>query len=77
LLLVFPLRALFTQVEEGLCAGAVMYHAHVTKTKSETSAQQAAKDEVARLKAQRRRQQEENVRRKEVRADLTQHTVSS
>lgn len=54
------------QVEEGLCDGAVLYHAHVSKTKAEVSAQQAAKDEAARIKSQRRQQQEENVRRKEV-----------
>eukprot|EP00775_Hariotina_reticulata_P013842 gene13842-13963_t len=53
------------KVEEGLCAGAVLYHAHVTKTKAQASAQQAVKDEADRLRAQRRRQQEENVRRKE------------
>ena len=55
------------QVEEGLCDGAVLYHAHVTRSKAQVSAQQAAKDEAARLKAQRRQQQEDNVRRKEVR----------
>lgn len=54
------------QIEEGLCEGAVLYHAHVNRSKAETSAQQAAKDEAAKLKAARRQQQEENVRRKEV-----------
>jgi hypothetical protein len=53
-------------VEEGLCDGAVLYHAHVSKSKSEASAQRAAKDEAAKLRAQRRQQQEENVRRKQV-----------
>jgi hypothetical protein len=55
------------QVEEGLCGGAVLYHAHINRSKAEVSAQQAAKDEAAQVKAARRRQQEENVRRKEVR----------
>lgn len=54
------------QVEEGLCDGAVLYHAHVARSKAEVSAQQAAKDQVAKVKAARRQQQEENVRRKEV-----------
>lgn len=54
-------------MEEGLCGGAVLYHAHVARSKAQVSAQQAAKDEAAKLKAQRRRQQEDNVRRKEVR----------
>jgi ribosome biogenesis protein SSF1/2 len=57
----------YYQVEEGLCDGAVLYHAHINKTKAEVSAQQAAKDEAARVKTQRRQQQEENVRKKEVR----------
>ncbi|KAF6255316.1 Brix domain-containing protein, partial [Scenedesmus sp. NREL 46B-D3] len=55
------------KVEEGLCGGAVLYHAHVSRTKKQASAQQAAKDEAAQLRAARRRQQEDNVRRKEVR----------
>lgn len=55
------------QVEAGLCDGAVLYHAHVTRSKAEVTAQQAARDEVARVKAQRRQQQEVNVRKKEVR----------
>jgi ribosome biogenesis protein SSF1/2 len=54
-------------VEEGLCDGAVLYHAHVAKTKAQKSAQQAAKDEARRVKSERRQQQEENVRRKQVR----------
>jgi hypothetical protein len=45
----------------------VLYHAHVNRSKAEVSAQQAAKDEAAKVKAARRRQQEDNVRRKEVR----------
>lgn len=55
-----------TQVEAGLCDGAVLYHAHVARSKEEAAAQQAAKDQAAQLKAQRRRQQEENVRKKQV-----------
>lgn len=55
------------QVEEGLCDGAVLYHAHVSRSKAEVAAQKAAKDEAAKLKAARRQQQEENVRRKQVR----------
>jgi hypothetical protein len=50
-----------------MCDGAVLYHAHVARSKAETSAQQAAKDEAAKLRTARRQQQEENVRRKEVR----------
>lgn len=50
-----------------MCEGAVLYHAHVNKSKAETSAQQAAKDEADKLRTARRQQQEENVRRKEVR----------
>eukprot|EP00877_Chromochloris_zofingiensis_P011512 jgi/Chrzof1/6614/Cz19g02210.t1 len=54
------------KVEEGLCDGAVLYHAHVHKSEQEASAQQRQVDEQAKLKAQRRRQQEENVRKKEL-----------
>jgi hypothetical protein len=60
------------QVEEGVCGGAVLYHAHISRSKAEVSAQQAAKDEAAKLKAARRRQQEDNVRRKEVRSRCRQ-----
>lgn len=53
------------KVEEGLCDGAVLYHAHINRTKAEVSAQQAAKNEAARVKTARRQQQEDNVRKKE------------
>lgn len=53
-----------------MCDGAVLYHAHINRTKAQRSAQQAAKDAAAKLKAERRRQQEDNVRRKQVRAVL-------
>lgn len=53
-----------------MCDGAVLYHAHINRTKAQASAQQAAKDAAAKLKAERRRQQEDNVRRKQVRAVL-------
>lgn len=68
---------LLMQVEAGLCEGAVLYHAHVSKSKAETSAQQAAKDEAAKLKRERRQQQEENVRRKEVGAVETDPLTGS
>lgn len=61
---------LLLQVEDGLCEGAVLYHAHISRSKAEVAAQQAAKDEVARLKSARRRQQDDNVRRKQVRCRL-------
>jgi ribosome biogenesis protein SSF1/2 len=52
------------QVEEGLCDGRVIYHKHVQRSGAEKTAQQQAHEEKAHLKAERRRQQEGNVRRK-------------
>ncbi|CAG9467611.1 unnamed protein product [Pedinophyceae sp. YPF-701] len=52
------------KVEEGLCAGEVLFHAHVQKTDEE---KRGLRDKVAereRLRGERRAQQEANVRRK-------------
>lgn len=52
------------KVEEGLCDGKVLYHAHVTRSAEEVAQQEDKLAAAAKLKAERRRQQEENVRRK-------------
>ncbi|GAX79003.1 hypothetical protein CEUSTIGMA_g6443.t1 [Chlamydomonas eustigma] len=52
------------KVEEGLCDGRVMYHKHIQRSSSEKTVQQQEHEERAHLKAERRRQQEANVRRK-------------
>ncbi len=45
------------KTEEGLCDGAVLYHAHVQKSAEEAGQQQQEVDEKEALRAQRRRQQ--------------------
>lgn len=45
------------KVEEGMCAGRVLYHSFVTKSAAEAQAQQKDIDERERLRAERRRQQ--------------------
>lgn len=56
----------YLQVEEGMCDGAVLYHAHESRTRAEISAQRAVHEEAEKLRAARRRAQEDNVRRKQV-----------
>ena len=57
------------KIEEGVCDGEVLYHAHVRKTKEEIKAQRRAKEEAAKLKAARRKEQEENVAAKRAAAE--------
>ena len=45
------------KVEEGLCAGRVLFHSLIARSATETAAQQAQVEERQRLKAERRRQQ--------------------
>lgn len=52
------------KVEEGLCDGAVLYHAHEERTAQQTAEQQKRVSERELLRAERRREQEANVRRK-------------
>ncbi|KAK9840668.1 hypothetical protein WJX81_008651 [Elliptochloris bilobata] len=54
------------KVEEGLCAGRVLFHSLIVRSAAETAAQQAEIEERQRLKAERRQQQAENVQRKAV-----------
>ena len=49
------------KVEEGLCDGAVLYHAHVAKTEEEAAAVAARREERARLKEERKEAQKANV----------------
>lgn len=51
--------------EEGLCSGAVLFHRYVEKTEQERKQTADRVAERARVKAERRRQQDENVRKKE------------
>ncbi|GFR45635.1 hypothetical protein Agub_g7043, partial [Astrephomene gubernaculifera] len=52
------------KIEEGLCEGAVLFHAHVSKSAEEAAELASRKDEKEKLRAERRKQQEANVRRK-------------
>ncbi len=45
------------KVEEGLCAGRVLFHAHRSKTREEADAQEGEVVEKERLRSERRRQQ--------------------
>lgn len=57
-----------TKAEAGLCEGQVLWHALKALSAEELAAQQGDYDAKAALRAQRRREQEENVRRKEQQA---------
>lgn len=46
------------KVEEGLCDGAVLYHAHESRTPAQVKEQQHKIDEREKLRAQRRQQQD-------------------
>ena len=52
------------KIEEGVCDGNVMYHKYVTKTAAESAELARRADERREGKEERKRQQEENVRRK-------------
>ena len=52
------------KIEEGLCRGNVVYHAHQTKTPAEIKKQLDSLKSKKELKEKRKRIQEENVRRK-------------
>merc|ERR1712106_641494 len=53
------------KVEDGLCGGAVLWHAYKTKTEEEQMKQEEKKLNDTEQKSERKRFQEENVRRKE------------
>ena len=53
------------KLQEGLCDGQVLYHAHIKKTEQEINKQEKAKKDKENLKASRKKQQEENVRKKQ------------
>ena len=52
------------KVEEGVCAGKVMWHEFVTKSKEEVKAMDKSWEEKRRVKEERRRVQRENLERK-------------
>ena len=52
------------KIQEGLATGTVLYHRYNERSKEQTEEQQDAVEEAHRLRAERRRQQEENVQRK-------------
>lgn len=56
------------KVEEGLCTGAVLHHAHIHKSAEDAAALETAAREKAALKEKRRQQQEANVARKQAEA---------
>ena len=53
------------KVEEGMCEGRVLFHAHVRKTEEEIVAQEKTVADKEALRKKRREEQEANVRRKE------------
>lgn len=57
------------KVEEGLCNGTVMYHQFMKKSPEEAAEQQARIEAREKLKAERKAQQAENVRKKKRLAD--------
>ena len=63
------LRLSLVKVEEGLCDGAVLYHAHVAKTEEEAAAVAARREERARLKEERKEAQKANVAAKKKAGD--------
>lgn len=52
------------KIQEGLASGTVLYHRYEERSADQAVAQQDAVEEAQRLRAERRRQQEENVQRK-------------
>ena len=52
------------KVEEGVCQGKVLYHAHVNRTEAERASQDASVAAKGELKRQRREEQDKNVARK-------------
>ncbi|GIL97172.1 hypothetical protein Vretimale_2907, partial [Volvox reticuliferus] len=52
------------KIEEGMCDGAVLFHAHVSKTREEAAELASRQEQRQALKEQRKKQQEANVRRK-------------
>ncbi|MCO5587783.1 hypothetical protein L7F22_041735 [Adiantum nelumboides] len=54
------------KVEEGLCAGAILFHEYIKKTPEQISALKDSKEQREALRKQRRAEQEANVRRKEL-----------
>lgn len=52
------------KVQEGLAEGRVLYHRYEQRSTTDAAEQQIAVDDATRLRAERRRQQEENVRNK-------------
>lgn len=53
------------KIEDGLCNGAVLFHAFVEKTGAQLADLVQRRREKQRVKQERRRQQDENVRRKQ------------
>jgi hypothetical protein len=52
------------KVQEGLAEGRVLYHRFEQRAAEDVATQEVERAEAARLKAERRREQEENVRKK-------------
>jgi ribosome biogenesis protein SSF1/2 len=59
------LRLELRKIEEGLCTGKTLYHAHYQKTQKEVNQLERKHTEKQTLKDQRRKEQEENVRKKQ------------
>ena len=54
------------KIEEGVCRGNVVHHSFITKTPGEIKQQFDSLKDKRELKAQRKKQQEENVRKKQI-----------
>jgi ribosome biogenesis protein SSF1/2 len=59
------LRLELRKIEEGLCTGKTLYHAHYQKTQKEVNKLERRHNDKQELKDQRRKEQEENVRKKQ------------
>lgn len=68
------LRLRLVKIEEGVCRGNVVYHAYVKKSKKEIKEQFDDVKKKRDLKAERKRIQDENVKRKQAEKDAKEAT---
>lgn len=66
------LRIELRKIEEGLCTGKTLYHSHYQKTQKEIARLEKRHNEKEALKDQRRKEQEENVRKKQEKKSRSQ-----
>jgi ribosome biogenesis protein SSF1/2 len=64
------LRLKLVKIEEGLCRGNVVFHAFVKKSKKEIKTQMDSLKNKRDLKAERKKVQDENVKKKQLAKDI-------